>query len=87
EATQEFETTLKLDPDHYKANLIYGHMLLLERKPMAALPKLQKAAKLQPDAGEPHLYLAQTYSLLGQEQNARREGALAERMRGNESHP
>ena len=87
EATQEFETTLKLDPDHYKANLVYGHMLLLERKPMAALPKLQKAAKLQPDAGEPHLYLAQTYSLLGQEQNARREGALAERMRGNESHP
>ncbi|PYV59144.1 MAG: hypothetical protein DMG91_01795, partial [Acidobacteria bacterium] len=87
EATQEFETTLKLDPDHYKANLIYGHMLLLERKPMAALPKLQKAAKLQPDAGEPHLYLAQTYSLLGQEQNARREGALADRMRANQSHP
>jgi choline-sulfatase len=87
EATREFEITLQLDPNHYKANLIYGHMLVLERNPKAALPKLQKAAKLQPEAGEPHLYLAQAYALLGQEQNARREGALADRMRANQSHP
>ena len=87
EATREFEVTLQLDPNHYKANLIYGHMLVLERNPKAALPKLQKAAKLQPEAGEPHLYLAQAYALLGQEQNARREGALADRMRANEPHP
>jgi arylsulfatase A-like enzyme/Tfp pilus assembly protein PilF len=85
EAAKEFEAALQLDPDHYKANLIFGHMLLLERKPGAALPKLQKAAKLKPEAGEPHLYLAQAYSLLGQEQNARREGALAERLRPKDS--
>ena len=81
EAAREFEIALQLDPNHYKANLVYGHMLVLERNPTAALPKLQKAAKLQPNAGEPHLYLAQAYSLLGQEQNARREGALADRLR------
>jgi len=80
EATQEFETTLRLDPSHYQANLVYGHMLVLEHDPSAALPKLQKAAKIQPQSGEPHRYLADAYFQLGQEANARRESVLAERL-------
>jgi predicted Zn-dependent protease len=78
EATREFETTLRLDPNHYQANLVFGHMLVLEREPRAALPKLQKAAKLQPESGEPHRYLADAYAQMGQEASARKERALAE---------
>lgn len=81
DAAQEFETTLRLDPSHYQANLIYGHMLVLEHEPTAALPKLQKAAKLQPDSGEPHRYLMDAYLQLGQEANAARERALAQQLK------
>jgi tetratricopeptide (TPR) repeat protein len=80
EAAKEFETSLQQDPDHYQANLVYGHMLVLEGEPAAALPKLRKAAKLQPDSGEPHRYLADAYAQLGQEGIAQRECLLAERL-------
>jgi len=80
EAAKEFETSLQQDPDHYQANLVYGHMLVLEGEPAAALPKLRKAAKLQPDSGEPHRYLADAYAQLGQEGIAQRERLLAERL-------
>jgi choline-sulfatase len=81
EAAREFDAALQLDPSHYQANLIYGHMLVLEHEPEAALPKLQKAAKLKPDLGEPHKYLAEAYFQLGQQANADRERALADRLR------
>ena len=80
EATREFETTLRLDPDHYQGNLIFGHMLVLEREPQAALPKLLKAVKLRPEVAEPHRYLSQAYSELGQEANARREWDEMQRL-------
>jgi len=81
DAAHEFETALQLDPSHYQANLVYGHMLVLERQPGAALPMLQKAAKVKPESGEPHKYLADAYFQLGQQANAERERALAERLR------
>jgi Tfp pilus assembly protein PilF len=46
---------------------------------MAALPKLKKAAKLQPDSREAHMFLVDAYSELGQEQNAQRERAAGQR--------
>jgi arylsulfatase A-like enzyme/Tfp pilus assembly protein PilF len=81
DAAHEFETTLQIDPSHYQANLVYGHMLVLERQPEAALPKLRKAAEVKPESGEPHKYLADAYLQLGQQANAERERALAERLR------
>jgi predicted Zn-dependent protease len=81
QAAQEFDTVLQLDPGHYQANLVYGHMLVLEHKPEAALPKLERAAKLKPESGEPHKYLAEAYFQLGQQANAERERSLAERLR------
>ncbi len=83
EATQEFETALRLDPSHYQANLVYGHMLVLEHEPAAALPKLLQAAKVQPESGEPHKYLMEAYSQLGQEAKARRQQALFEQLKAN----
>jgi choline-sulfatase len=82
EAAKEFETTLRLEPSHYQANLVYGHMLVLEHDPDAALPKLRRAAKAQPESGEPHKYLADAYTQLGQTANASRERELAERLKG-----
>jgi tetratricopeptide (TPR) repeat protein len=81
DAAHEFEAALQIDPSHYQANLVYGHMLVLEQEPEAALPKLQQAAKVKPEAGEPHKYLAQAYLQLGQQAKAAREQALAEQLR------
>ena len=81
DAVHEFETALQIDPSHYQANLVYGHMLVLERQPEAALPKLRKAAEVKPESGEPHKYLADAYLQLGQQANAERERVLAERLR------
>jgi arylsulfatase A-like enzyme/Flp pilus assembly protein TadD len=83
EAAQEFDAALQLDPGHYQANLVYGHMLVLEHEPEAALPKLQQAAKLKPGSGEPHKYLMEAYSQLGQQAKARREEALFEQLKPN----
>jgi Flp pilus assembly protein TadD len=54
--------------------------LVLEHEPKAALPKLREAAKLKPESSEPHKYLADAYSQLGQRANAQRERALAQRL-------
>ena len=81
EATKEFEATLRLDPKHFDANLLYGRMMFLERNIAAALPKLQKAAQLEPESRQAHLFLADAYSELGQERNAARERAAAERAK------
>jgi tetratricopeptide (TPR) repeat protein len=83
DAAQEFETTLRLDPSHYQANLIYGHMLVLEHEPASALPKLLQAAKVQPELGEPHKYLMEAYLQLGQEAKARHEQALFQELKTN----
>jgi arylsulfatase A-like enzyme/Flp pilus assembly protein TadD len=81
EAAKEFETTLQLDPKHFDANLLYGRMMFLERNLAGALPKLQKAVLLEPDSRQAHSFLADAYSELGQERNAARERAAAERAK------
>ena len=84
DAFREFEATLKLDPKHYEANLLYGRVLFLEGKPQQALPKLQEAAKIQPDAMQAHAFLADAYMELGQQAKADRERSLAQRSRQGE---
>jgi len=46
-----------------------------------ALPYLKTAARLQPNLPEPHEYLADAYTELGQQQNAAQESALAEKLK------
>jgi arylsulfatase A-like enzyme/Tfp pilus assembly protein PilF len=81
DAQKELEKTLELKPDHFRANLTLGRMFSLQGKAAAGLPRLKKAAKLQPGSREAHLFLADAYSQLGQQQNARRERAEAERLK------
>jgi arylsulfatase A-like enzyme/Tfp pilus assembly protein PilF len=80
DASKEFRTTLEFDPENYKASLFLGRLLAMNGDPASALPHLKKAAKLQPQAPEPHQFLANTYSELGQTQDALRENAEAIRL-------
>ena len=82
EATQAFQDTLRLNPDHYRANLMFGRLLGMHENPRTALPYLLTAAKLQPDLPDAHKFLANVYTELGEEENARRERAEAERLKG-----
>ncbi|MGA7849498.1 MAG: sulfatase-like hydrolase/transferase [Terriglobales bacterium] len=81
EATKEYEKALELDPDHFQANLRYGRLLFLEGHPDAALPKLSRAAKVDPDSAEAHAFLADAYQQLGQAENAERERAKAAQLK------
>jgi len=81
EAMAEFQSAMHLDPNHFPANLLLGRMLVMQQKATDALPYLLKAIKLRPDAIDPHRFLADAYTQLGQEANASRELADAERIR------
>jgi arylsulfatase A-like enzyme/Flp pilus assembly protein TadD len=82
EATAEFESSLKIDPDHFLANLKYGEMLFREGDAAGALPKLSRAVNVDPKSAEAHAFLADAYEQLGQAQNASRERAKAEELKG-----
>jgi tetratricopeptide (TPR) repeat protein len=77
EAMTELDTTLGLSPDHYRANLLRGRILSLQAKPDQALLNLEKAAEVQPDSREVHLFLAQAYAQLGRVGDAQREQTRA----------
>jgi len=81
EATAEFENTLKTEPDHFLANLTYGEMLFRKGDAAAALPKLIRAAKVDPKSAEAHAFLADVYQQLGQLQNASQERAKAAQLK------
>jgi arylsulfatase A-like enzyme/Tfp pilus assembly protein PilF len=80
EAIKECERVLEFDPDHYGTNLLLGRVLVLTAEPAAALPRLKKAAALQPHAPEPHMFLADAYVQLGRKTDAARERATAKRL-------
>jgi Flp pilus assembly protein TadD len=81
EASKEYEKTLELDPNHFQANLTYGRLLLLDGHPEAALPKLSRAAKIEPESAAAHGFLATVYRRLGQTENAEREQARAVQLK------
>jgi Flp pilus assembly protein TadD len=55
----------------------------MQNRPSEALPYLPKAAKLQPKSPDAHKFLGNVYTELGQEENARRERAEADRLQGS----
>ena len=80
EALKSYQTALQLNPNQYRANLMFGRFLGMHDDPLAALPYSQKAVKLQPQSPDAHKFLANVYTELGQEENARRERAEAQRL-------
>ena len=82
EAMTELDTTLGLSPDHYRANLLRGRILSLQGNPLGALDNLEKAARVQPDSGEAHSFLADAYQQLGRVADAERERTAARKVAG-----
>jgi choline-sulfatase len=81
EAIPEYTKVIELRPNHYSAHLLLGRALALTGNPTAAVPNLVKAVELQPKSPEPHAFLADAYLQLGQQADADRERAEAQRMR------
>lgn len=81
EAAKEYERALELDPNHFQANLRYGRLLYLEGHPEAALPRLSRAVRVNPESAEAHSFLADTYQQLGQTGDAERERSKAGQLR------
>jgi len=80
DARKSYQTALQLNPNHYRANLMFGRLLGMHDDASAALPYLRKAVQLQPQSPDAHKFLANVYTELGQEENASRERAEAQRL-------
>jgi Tfp pilus assembly protein PilF len=59
---------------------MFGRLLGMHDDALAALPYLRKAVKLQPQLPDAHKFLANVYTELGEEENARHERAEAQRL-------
>lgn len=81
EAVTECEAVLETNPNHYGALLLEGIFLVLAKKPEAALPRLERAAALQPKASEPRAYLGNAFAQLGRQTEAAREWAAAKQLK------
>jgi len=80
EAMTELDTTLQLNPDHYRANLLRGRILSLQGNASGGLDNLLRAATVQPDSREAHLFLADAYEQLGRAAEAEQERAKAREL-------
>jgi len=80
DAVKSYQTALRLNPNHYRANLMFGRLLGMHDDASGAVPYLRKAVELQPQSADAHKFLANVYAEMGQEENARRERAEAQRL-------
>jgi len=71
---------LKNSPGAYAANVLMGSALVLSGDAAGAVPRLEKAAALQPEMPEPHTLLSDVYVQLGKKPEAEREQAEAKRL-------
>jgi len=77
---QELDKTLTLNPSHYRANLLRGRLLSLLGRAAEAVPNLQKAASVEPDSREAHLFLADAYAQLGRSADEKSERMRAQKV-------
>jgi arylsulfatase A-like enzyme/Tfp pilus assembly protein PilF len=82
DAMTELDSTLKISPEHYRANLLRGRILFLQGNPLGALDNLERATQVQPDSREAHLFLADAYTQLGRVADAQNERAAAQKLSG-----
>jgi arylsulfatase A-like enzyme/Tfp pilus assembly protein PilF len=77
ETIKQCEKVLEVLPENYGSYLTLGRFLAKSGDPAAAVPKLEKAAALRPQASDPHSSLAVVYEQLGRKEDAARERATA----------
>jgi choline-sulfatase len=70
DATRELRAALDLEPRHFRANLLFGRILTLQRQGAAAIPYLQTAAAVQPSSAEAHQFLADALEQTGRSAEA-----------------
>ncbi len=80
EAIAECEKVIENNPNDYGALLLEGKLWALAKQPAKALPKLERAAALQPQRPERRTYLANAFTQLGREQEATHERAAAKHL-------
>ena len=81
DARKELQKSLAIKPDFYDANLMLGHIFVVQKKPILAVPYLQKASRSKPGVPDPHRFLADAFTQLGQKKQAERERDLAQSNR------
>jgi arylsulfatase A-like enzyme/Flp pilus assembly protein TadD len=79
DATRELRAALDLEPRHFRANLLLGRILTLQRQASAAIPYLQTAVAVDPSAAEPHQFLADALEQMGRSAEAAEERRKAGR--------
>jgi tetratricopeptide (TPR) repeat protein len=82
EALKELDRALEVDPNHYRANLLRG-AILADYEPTQGLVNLQKAEQINPNASEPHTYMAKAYERLGNAAKAEEERQKAKDLGGH----
>jgi arylsulfatase A-like enzyme/Tfp pilus assembly protein PilF len=85
DAERAFQSALRLNPNNYRANLLYGRLLGMRGDPMSALPYLQKAIEINPQLPDGHKFLSNVYLELGRENDASAERKEAERLQLHEN--
>jgi arylsulfatase A-like enzyme/Tfp pilus assembly protein PilF len=83
EAMKQFQEAIRLNPNHFRANLLLGRLYGMQGDGKSALPFLKAAAKIDPKSIEAHMFLANVYGQLGQMENAQRERAAVEKLKGS----
>jgi choline-sulfatase len=81
DAMKQYQAALDINPDNYRANLLLGRLLAMQDRPKEAEPLLQRAVKLDPQSADAHKFLGNVYTVLGEEEKARRELAEAQRLK------
>jgi arylsulfatase A-like enzyme/Flp pilus assembly protein TadD len=87
EEIRECRIVLATVPEHFGSNLNLGQFLAQSGDLEGAIPSLQKAASLRPTAPKPHIFLADVYTKLGREEDAKRERQEAERLGAVQNYP
>ncbi|MCX6626994.1 MAG: tetratricopeptide repeat protein, partial [Candidatus Solibacter sp.] len=83
-ARVEFKEALRLKPDHASALLGAGNVYLKAAEEEQAIPLLQRAAKIIPQAYQPRFLLGSAYNRLGRYQEAAAELERAVRLGAND---
>jgi tetratricopeptide (TPR) repeat protein len=70
EAEEQFQETIRLDPDHALGNLMIGWLHFNEQRYQQALPFLEKANQLNPEEANANYLLGKTYFELERNEEA-----------------
>jgi tetratricopeptide (TPR) repeat protein len=81
------QTALAMDSSLAEPHYQLGNLALKQGHPETALPQLEAAARLSPDADKVHYALARTYRRLGRSGDASREMALYQKLKAEAENP